>query len=143
MILAMLGDDHIRLDTAAGGEGLNIEGEGFGPIPMLAASLALCSASVIQQYAETAHLDVYGFGVEISWTYADDPYRIGSYTITLHLPEHVPVARHRAIVRASDTCTVHHTLMHPPAMETTVMTFTPADAPEHDAHHHHAHDDEA
>lgn len=124
MQITVLAPDHLRLDTALGDDGLSVEGE-FGPLQMLAASLALCTASVTHTYAETASFDLFGLAVEIRWDYADDPYRVGRYDITLHLPESVPVARHRAIIRAADTCTVHQTLTHSPTIETVVQTFTP------------------
>ncbi len=125
MQLVMLDEAHVRLDTAAGGDGLSIEGDDFGPLPMLATSLALCTASVIHAYAETAHLDVHGFAVEVRWDYVDDPYRVGHFDLTLHLPASVPAARHRAILRAADTCTVHQTLTHSSTIETAVQTFAP------------------
>ena len=140
MLLTIIAEDHIRLDTG-GEDGLVVEGESFGPLPMLAASLALCTVSVIQSYADGAGVDVAGFGVEVRWNYVEDPYRVGRYDVTLHLPTSVPQSRHRAIVRVADTCTVHATLIHPPAIETVVETFEPgqhADV-EHQHHHHHHH----
>ena len=142
MQLVMLDETHIRLDTAAGGEGLSIEGDDFGPLPMLATSLALCTASVIYAYAETAQLDVDGFAVEVRWDYAENPYRVGRFDLTLHLPESVPAARHRAILRAADTCTVHQTLTHSPTIETVVQTFTPEQGQHMHSHAEHRHDHE-
>ena len=142
MQLVMLDETHIRLDTAAGGEGLSIEGDDFGPLPMLATSLALCTASVIYAYAETAQLDVDGFAVEIRWDYAENPYRVGHFDLTLHLPESVPAVRHRAILRAADTCTVHQTLTHSPTIETAVQTFAPEQGQHMHNHAEHQHDHE-
>ena len=142
MQLVMLDETHIRLDTAAGGEGLSIEGDDFGPLPMLATSLALCTASVIYAYAETAQLDVDGFAVEVRWDYAENPYRVGRFDLTLHLPESVPAARHRAILRAADTCTVHQTLTHSPTIETVVQTFSPGQGQHTHNHAEHRHDHE-
>ena len=143
MQLVMLDETHIRLDTAAGGEGLSIEGDDFGPLPMLATSLALCTASVIYAYAETAQLAVDGFAIEVRWDYADDPYRVGHFDLTLHLPESVPASRHRAILRAADTCTVHQTLTHSPTIDTVVQTFAPEQAQHMHNHPEHRHDHEA
>lgn len=136
MQIVILDEQRIRLETAGGDEEeLAVDGGPFGPIPMLAASLALCTASVIHSYAETARLDVDGLAIEINWDFAEDPHRIGHYTITLYLPEGVPAARHRAIIRAVDTCTVHQTLSHAPSFETVVETLLPGGA----HHHHHGH----
>ena len=142
MQLTILADEHMRLDTGDGDDGLNVVGGPFGPLQMLAGSLALCIASVIHSYGETARLHLHGFGVEVRWEYVEDPYRVGRYDITLHLPEDVPPERHRAIVRAADTCTVHRTLEHPPTMETAIRTFVPGDYAPPDSHGHH-HDHEA
>ena len=140
MQLVILADQHIRLETSGGGHGLTVEGDNFGALQMLATSLALCTASVIQAYAERAHLDVYGFAVELRWEYAEKPYRVGRYEMTLHLPEHLPAARQRAIQRAAETCTVHHTLLHPPMIETTVQTFAETHSgTEHDHSEPHEH----
>lgn len=144
MLLTIIDEEHIQLQMG-GEDGLNVEGEPFGPLPMLALSLALCSASVIQSYAETAGLDMEGLTIDLRWEYVNDPYRVGRYDMTLHIPATVPATRHRAIIRAADTCTVHATLMHPPAIETTVQTFEPGAPPTvpHHHHHHHAEHEEA
>ena len=137
MLLHVLADEHIRLETA-GDAGLAVEGEPFGPLQMLATSLALCTASVIQSYAETANLDAQGFAVEVRWVYAEDPHRVGQYHLTLHLPSSLPAARHRAVLRAAEACTVHATLLHQPAIDTDLQTFDPAEADPHAGHQHHA-----
>ncbi|HEV2125312.1 MAG TPA: OsmC family protein [Chloroflexota bacterium] len=121
MQLHILAHQHIRLKTA--GDGLEVIGESFGPLEMLATSLALCTASVVSTYAETAHLDLTGLEVEVRWEYVDQPYRVGAYTMTLHLPATVPEARRRPIMRAAETCTVHNTLVHPPRITTEVRSL--------------------
>ena len=127
MELLILDEEHIRLDTAAGDRDLAIEGGSFGPVQMLATSLALCTAAVVQTYAETAHLDVTGFIVDIRWSYADAPYRVGHYEVALYLPPGVPTARHGAIMRATKACTVHNTLLHAPHIETVLHTLQVGD----------------
>ncbi len=146
MELVILADEHIRLETNHPDEGLNIDGEPFGPLQMLATSLALCTASTIQSYAETARLNIDGLALELHWHYVDDPYRVGGYEMTLHLPEHLPEARRRAIARAADTCTVHQTLHHSAMVATAIQTFSHISVAQdeqhvHDHHHHHHHDD--
>lgn len=135
MELVILAEEHIRLETNHADEGLNIDGEPFGPVQMLATSLALCTASAIQSYAQTAKLDIDGLAIELRWDYADAPYRVGSYDMTLHLPDHLPEPRRRAITRAADTCTVHQTLHHGAHVATTVQAFArSADTHEHTVH---------
>lgn len=142
MQLTVRDEQHIYLDTAAGGDDFAVEGGGFGPLQMLASSLALCTASVIHSYAETAHLDVFGLAVEVRWEYVEDPHRVGRFDITLHLPKSMPAVRHRAIIRAADTCAVHQTLHHSPAFATRIETLEHEPVHEHHQHHHHHHHDE-
>jgi uncharacterized OsmC-like protein len=136
MLVRILDETHVRLETDAGGDGLAVEGENFGPLQMLATSLALCTVSVVLSYGETAGLDLTGFAVEVRWDYVEEPYRVGRYDMTVHVPEGLPVARHRAIIRAAKTCTVHNTLTHSPVIDTRLATLEPED---HAAHHHHHH----
>jgi uncharacterized OsmC-like protein len=138
MILTILDEQHVRLQTDDEG-GLAVEGNPFGPLQMLATSLALCTASVIQAYGETARLDLQTFAVDVRWEYADDPYRVGQFWMTLHLPDTLPAARHRAVLRAAETCTVHATLRHSPTIETDLVTFDSAEIQRADEHHHHHH----
>jgi uncharacterized OsmC-like protein len=97
----------------------------------------------VHSYGETAGLDLGGFAVEVEWEYAEDPHRVGRYHMTLHVPEGVPPARHRAIMRAAETCAVHHTLTHSPVIEAELATFVPGEhTHDHEHHEHHEHDHE-
>lgn len=119
MRLTIAGERHLVLETT--GDGFEVTGGQFGALEMLGASLALCTAAVVFTYGETARLDLRGLRVEVRWEYADAPYRVGRYDMVLHLPAGVPAARHAAIRRAAETCTVHNTLLHPPAIETQIV----------------------
>ncbi|GAC1565094.1 MAG: hypothetical protein NVS2B7_39240 [Herpetosiphon sp.] len=133
MQLTIVTDEHVRLNTA--GDGFDVIGDHFGPLQMLAASLAICTASVVLAYADTAHLSVDGFGIDLTWNYVDDPYRVGTYQMTLLIPATVPPARHKALLRAAETCTVHNTLLHAPTIATEIGAIDPAAA----AHGEHVH----
>ncbi len=137
MQLTILDEQHVRLATL--GDGFEVVGEHFGPLQMLATSLALCTASVVQAYGDTAQLNVAGFEIDVQWGYVEDPYRVGNFDMTLLLPPTVPPQRHKAVIRAANTCTVHHTLQHHPHIATDVAVLDPA-APQAEAHHHHVHE---
>ncbi len=117
-----IGEQHLRLATT--GAGLHVAGQEFGPLAMLGASLALCTASVVHAYAETAHLELAGIEVEVRWDYAEDPHRVSAYALTLHLPTGVPAARRPALLRAAETCTVHNTLVHPVRIGTALAELS-------------------
>jgi uncharacterized OsmC-like protein len=119
MLLHIIADDHIRLELD-GGEGLDIHGGPFGSLQMLATSLALCTASVLHDYATTAQFHLHDLAIDVRWRYAEHPYRAADYRMTLLIGPDVPPSRHRAILRAAEQCTVHNTLTHGARVETTL-----------------------
>jgi uncharacterized OsmC-like protein len=119
MLLQIIADDHIRLHFDHD-DGLDIDGAPFASLQMLAASLALCTASVLHDYAATAQFHLHGLAIDVRWSYADHPYRASEYHMTLTIDPHVPPSRHRALLRAAEQCTVHNTLTHGARVETTL-----------------------
>src|SRR4051812_32256229 len=95
-------------------------GEGFGPLQMFATSLALCSASVLDQYARgPLATSTDALRLRVRWTYGDRPHRVASLEVEVIWPgladRHLPAVR-----RAVESCTIHRTLEHPPAMAVRV-----------------------
>ncbi|MDQ3034340.1 MAG: OsmC family protein [Myxococcota bacterium] len=105
------GAGHLHVEGDAGGEG-------FGPLQMLAASLALCTASVLVAYDEgVVHVGTAGLSVRVRWSY--DEGRVARMQMAITWPE-LPENRVEPARRAAATCTVHRTLSHPTDVETTV-----------------------
>lgn len=119
MQLDIVGDEHVRL-VMDGEDGLDVQGGPFGPLQMLAASLALCTASVMQDYATTAQFHLHQFAIDIRWSYTEHPYRIGQIQTTIQVEPDVPPSRQRALLRAAEHCTVHNTLKHTANVHTTL-----------------------
>lgn len=109
------------LVVTAAGEGLEIEEEGghFGPLEMLAASLATCTVAVLASWGGNVGLEPDDLTVRLEWEYADDPYRVGRYDLQVRWPS-VPEERRARARRVVEACTVHHTLTHPPEMEVRI-----------------------
>ena len=110
--------------TAFGEAGMDVvgdaDGEGFGPLQMFAASMALCTASVMHEYGH----HVLGVGVDrltirVRWSYGERPNRIDRMELTIRWPD-VPEDRVDAARRAAASCTIHRTLEHPPEVVTSV-----------------------
>lgn len=96
------------------------DGEGFGPLQMFAASMVLCTASVLHGYGhEVLGVGVEGLSIGVRWSYADHPHRVDRMEMTIRWPE-VPEDRVEAARRAAASCTIHHTLERPPEVVTTV-----------------------
>jgi len=115
--ITLLGDDGIRLEDSAGM--LTIEaqtaGEQYTPFHMLASGLAACTFSVLHSWAGHAAIDAAPLVIEVRWTFAEGPHRVGAMTVGLRWPG-LPEERKPAAQRAAALCAVHKTLEHPPAL---------------------------
>ena len=87
----------------------------YSPFHMLASSLATCTFSVMHSWATHADLKSDDLAIEVHWTFADDPHRVGTMTLTFEWPS-LPERRLAAARRVAEMCTVHATLKHPPAV---------------------------
>jgi len=118
--MRILLDAEQAIRVQAAGFGLEIESTDpavtFSPLHMLAASLATCTIAVLASWAAQAGIGMEGLEIALEWEYVDDPYRVGSFTMTLDWPE-LPEQRRDAALRVASHCTVEHTLQHPPTID--------------------------
>lgn len=123
MKILLLDDMAIRLEPEPGP--LTIEAAspelGYSPFHMLASALATCTLSVLFAWAMHATLDTTGLALEVRWTMADEPHRVGEMTVSLHWPT-LPPARREAAKRVAAQCTIHTTLEHPPILRIEAAT---------------------
>ena len=117
MKITLLSDQAVRLEDDGGP--LTIEAESaaqaYSPFHMLASGLALCTYSVLHSWASHAKLDDGALVIDVAWEYAEQPHRVGRYTMTLRWPG-LPEARREVAMRAAKLCTVHATFEHPPTI---------------------------
>ena len=133
MKIILLSEESIRLEPDDGPmtiEALSPE-QSYSPFHMLASSLAFCTFSVLYSWAQHAHLDADGMTIDVRWTFADDPHRVGTIELDFNWPSLDP-RRLEAARRVAELCTVHATLMHPPTItiagRTTVAPPVPVAA---------------
>ena len=128
MKITLLSDDRIRLEGRAGP--LTVEAASadttYSPFHMLASGLATCTYSVLQSWATHASLAADDLAVEVGWSFAEDPHRVGQMEVVLDWPS-LPENRREAAKRAAGLCTIKKTLEQPP---TIVMEVTAAPAAE-------------
>lgn len=117
MKITLLSEDSIRLEPTPGS--LSIEAPSaemhYGPFHMLGSSLALCTFSVLHAWAEHAGFGATDLVIDVSWTFAEKPHRVGAIDLQFHWPS-LPPNRVEAAKRAAALCTVHATLEHPPSI---------------------------
>ena len=85
----------------------------YSPFHMLASSLATCTFSVMYSWATHADLRSDDLAIEVRWTFAEDPQRVGTMTLTFEWPS-LPERRLAAAKRVAEMCSIHATLKHPP-----------------------------
>ena len=121
MKITLLSDERIRLEGTTGP--MSIEAESaetqYSPFHMLASGLATCTFSVLYSWATHAKLSADDLAIEVGWTFAEDPHRVGSMEVALHWPS-LPEARRNAAARAADLCTITKTLQNPPEVTVEV-----------------------
>ena len=117
MKLTLLSDESIRLEPIHGP--MTIEApsaeQSYSPFHMVAGGLAYCTFSVMYAWAEHAHLNAEDLIIDVAWTFADDPHRVGTYDIRFTWPS-LPAKRLEAAKRVAEMCTIHATLHHPPVI---------------------------
>lgn len=121
MKIILLADEHIRLEPAASAltiEALSPE-QPFSPFHMLAGALATCTHSVLYSWASHAKLDAGDLALEVRWSFAEEPHRVGEMRVAIEWPS-LPANRASAARRVAEMCPIHHTLLHATPVEMTV-----------------------
>lgn len=117
MKIILTGAESLRLEPTTGQ--LTIEAPspdtGYSPFHMLASALATCTFSVLQSWATNKSFPVDDLRLDVSWTFAEQPHRVGSMKVTLEWPSLAADMWPRAI-RVANLCGVHNTLTHPPGI---------------------------
>jgi uncharacterized OsmC-like protein len=94
------------------------------PLELMPAALGSCVALFVKQFLVTRGLDATGMRVQVFAAAESNPHRIGRFEVTVSIPGGVPEQYRGAVVRAAESCTVHHTLGHQP--EIAVELLEPA-----------------
>ena len=127
MKITLLSDDAIRLDPVPGA--LTIEAASaetsYSPFHMLASGLATCTFSVLHSWATHAKIPIDDFTLDVQWSFADDPHRVGEMRVIFDWPS-LPANRLAAAKRVAEMCTIHATLMHPPRITIASASEVPA-----------------
>jgi uncharacterized OsmC-like protein len=115
--ITLTSEDSIRLEAVPGM--LTIEApsadRSYSPFHMLASSLATCTFSVLYSWASNANISVDDLVIDVRWRFVEEPHRVGDMTTTLTWPS-LPPTRRAVAERVAALCTVHATLLHPPAL---------------------------
>ena len=117
MKLTLLSEDSLRLDPIDGPmtiEAASAE-QSYSPFHMLAGGLAYCTFSVLHSWASHARISASDLSIDVKWTFAEDPHRVGSMDIRFNWPS-LSANRLEAAKRVAEMCTIHATLHNPPTI---------------------------
>jgi uncharacterized OsmC-like protein len=113
--IILLSDDTIRLEAATGQ--LTIEAESadreYSPYHMFASGLAVCTFGVLQSWGSNLGLSADDLVIDVSWTFAEKPHRVGALALTYEWPS-LPPDRVNVAQRVAELCPLHKTLTHSP-----------------------------
>jgi len=84
------------------------------PTELFVASLGSCAAVYVLYFAKRHEVPVEGMTIEVDYTYAEKPRRVGSVDIRIKLPAPVPEHQRAALLRSAEQCLVHNSLRQPP-----------------------------
>ena len=117
MKITLLSDDAIRLEATPGMLTIEApsESQAFSPFHMMAAGLAVCTYAVLGSWASHAKVNSDDLSVDVKWSFAEEPHRVGEYRVTLRWPG-LPAARHNVAMRVAELCAVKQTFKHPPTV---------------------------
>ena len=121
MKIILLSEESIRLEPEPGPmtiEALSAD-QLYSPFHMLASGLAFCTFSILHSWAETVRLSADDLAIEVRWSFAEEPHRVGALDMTLDWPG-LPPARKNVAERVAALCPIHGTLQHPPSITIAV-----------------------
>lgn len=117
MKLTLLSDESVRFEPMPGP--MTIEAmsanQTYSPFHMMAGGLAYCTFSVMYAWAEHAGLPADDLTLDVSWSFTDDPHRVGDFVIRFNWPS-LPSKRLQAAKRVAEMCTIHATLRQGPTI---------------------------
>src|SRR5688500_20221787 len=98
---------------------LTIEAESadqvYSPYQMLGSSLTVCAFGVLQSWASNVGISADDLVIDVSWSFADKPHRVGSIEVSFRWPSLPPELRPTA-ERADDMWHVHEHVNESPVM---------------------------
>jgi uncharacterized OsmC-like protein len=115
--LTLLSDESIRLEPIPGP--MTIEAmsanQTYSAFHMVAGGLAYCTFSVMYAWAEHSGLPADDLTLDVSWSFTDDPHRVGDFAIRFNWPS-LPAKRLQAAKRVAEMCTIYATLQQGPTI---------------------------
>lgn len=96
--------------------------EGMSPVELFIGSLAGCVGYFVSRYCARHAIPAEGFTIEADWSMAEQPHRVGSVEMRLHLPATLTQVQQERLLKVAHGCTVHQSLAVPPNVAIALLT---------------------
>lgn len=94
---------------------------GMSPVELFVGSLASCVGYFVTRYCLRHTIPVDGFRIDVQWSMAEQPHRVGAVELTLHLPAQLTTSQRETLLKVAHGCTVHQSLAVPPTVGINVQ----------------------
>ena len=94
---------------------------GMSPVELFVGSLGSCVAYFVARYCTRHQIACEGLTIDVDWSYAEQPHRVGTVAIKLHLPAKLTPEQQEKLLKVAHGCTVHQSLAVPPKVEINLV----------------------
>ena len=111
----------ITIDQPISNHGLD---QGMNPIELFNAAIASCAAFYAMTFLNRRIKDLKGLKVESSWSFAENPYRIGEISLNVKLPDKISEPSRKGLLRSIEHCPLKNTLDHTPKINIKLTSLS-------------------
>jgi uncharacterized OsmC-like protein len=90
---------------------------GMSPVELFVGSLASCVAYFVGRYCARHQIPCDGFTVDVEWSYAEQPHRVGAVELRVNIPSAVTPEQREKLLKVANGCTVHQSITNPLKVE--------------------------
>jgi uncharacterized OsmC-like protein len=98
---------------------------GMSPVELFVGSLGSCVAYFVGRYCARHQIPCEGLTVDVEWSYAEQPHRVGAVDLRVNLPSALTPEQRDRLLKVAHGCTVHQSLAVPPKVEIQLTTLHP------------------
>lgn len=90
---------------------------GMSPVELFVGSLASCVGYFVGRHCARHQIPTEGFTIDVDWSMAEQPHRVGAVELVLHLPTELAPSHQEKLLKVAHGCTVHQSLVVPPKVQ--------------------------
>lgn len=83
---------------------------GMGPVELFVGSVAACVGYFVGQFCARHNISREGLTVDVEWTMAEHPHRVGRIDLAIHLPHRITQEQKERLLKVAHGCTVHQSI---------------------------------